>query len=126
MVGRAVGRLGCAAGGPENAYMTTTTIGRLRLIGYVEAVSFLILLGVAMPLKYAFDRPEAVKIVGWVHGVLFIVFVLALAAAARRHQWNLRKSAAVFIAALLPFGPFIIDSRLKREGAATVAPGTAE
>ena len=47
----------------------------LRKAGIAEGISFLVLLGIAMPLKYLFDQPMAVTIVGWAHGVLFVVFI---------------------------------------------------
>lgn len=52
-----------------------TTLHRLRSVGLLEAISFLLLLGVAMPLKYMFDQPEMVRIVGMAHGVLWILYV---------------------------------------------------
>jgi integral membrane protein len=87
---------------------------RLRLIGKIEGVSFLVLLGIAMPLKYAAGLPMAVKVVGWAHGVLFVLFVASLWAARREAKLPERLSALVFIAALLPFGPFVIDRRLEQ------------
>jgi integral membrane protein len=52
-----------------------TTLNRIRSIGIFEAISFLLLLGVAMPLKYIFDQPEMVRVVGMAHGVLWILYV---------------------------------------------------
>lgn len=95
-----------------------TTIGRLRLIGLLEGTSFLVLLGIAMPLKYIAGRPEAVKVVGWAHGALFMLFVLALFHAASDREWPMKKMAAGFIAAVIPFGTFIFDVNLRREAEA--------
>ena len=95
--------------------MLKTSIGRLRAIGLVEGVSFLLLLGVAMPLKYFADIPQAVTIVGWLHGLLFIAFCIALTQAHQDAKWSAWRSATVVIAALLPFGPFVIDPRLREE-----------
>jgi len=98
--------------------MLETPIGRLRAVGLVEGVSFLVLLGVAMPMKYIAGMPLAVKITGWIHGVLFIAFCAALISARQSARWGWRQTAVVFVAALLPFGPFVIDRRLKQQEAA--------
>lgn len=95
--------------------MLRTPIGRLRLTGMIEGVSFLVLLAIAMPLKYLADMPMAVTWVGWAHGVLFVAFCYALWQAHRTAGWGLVRSGVVFAAALIPFGPFLIDSGLKRE-----------
>ena len=90
-------------------------VRRLRAVALVEGVSFLVLLGIAMPLTYAAGMPIAVKIVGWIHGVLFVLFSAALVLAMRAQRWPLRRSAGIFLAGLLPFGPFVIDRSLKQE-----------
>jgi integral membrane protein len=95
--------------------MLRTPVGRLRAVGIIEGVSFLVLLGIAMPLKYFADLPEAVRIVGWVHGILFIGFFIALILARDAMQWSLGWTGLVLVAALLPFGPFVIDGRLRKE-----------
>jgi integral membrane protein len=95
--------------------MLTTTVGRLRAAGMVEAVSFLLLLGVAMPLKYFAGMPLAVKIAGWIHGLLFLVFIMCLLVAQGERQWPGRWTGLIFVAALLPFGPFVIDRWLRNE-----------
>ena len=88
-------------------------IHRLRVVGFMEGVSFLVLLGIAMPLKYFGDMPEAVKVVGWAHGLLFISFVVLLIMAMILAEWSLRRGAMFFVAALLPFGPFFMDKHLR-------------
>jgi len=95
--------------------MFSTSIGRLRAIGMIEGVSFLLLLGVAMPLKYFAGMPMAVTAAGWLHGLLFITFCIALTQAHQEANWTVWRSGAVLIAALLPFGPFAIDKKLRRE-----------
>jgi integral membrane protein len=84
----------------------------LRLTGQIEAVSFLVLLCVAMPLKYFGGMPAAVKVVGWIHGILFITFSLALLRTMLIARWGIDRGALVFVAALLPFGPFVVDRRI--------------
>jgi integral membrane protein len=95
--------------------MLRTSIGRLRAIGFIEGLSFLLLLGVAMPLKYFAGMPQAVTAAGWVHGILFISFCIALTQAHQDANWSPWRSGTVLIAALLPFGPFAIDKKLRRE-----------
>ena len=92
-----------------------TPIGRLRAIALIEGISYLILLGIAMPLKYFAEIPQAVRIAGSVHGVLFILFCLALAHVILQRPWPLLHSSLIFLSSLVPFGNFLIDSKLKRE-----------
>ena len=92
-------------------------IGRLRIAGLVEGSSFLLLLFIAMPLKYLVGRPEAVEIIGWIHGLLFIILCVAIVAAVVQARLAARLAILAFVASLIPFGPFIIDPRLKREQA---------
>ncbi|TPE39575.1 DUF3817 domain-containing protein [Pontibacter mangrovi] len=92
-----------------------TPISRFRTVGLYEGLSYLLLLGVAMPLKYMFDMPLFVKYVGWAHGVLFVLYMLALLQVTLANNWGLRKVAAAFIASLLPFGPFVLDKKLLQE-----------
>jgi integral membrane protein len=68
-----------------------------------------------MPLKYLAGRPEAVMFVGWVHGLLFVLFVAALAHAAVACRWPLVRIAGAFVASLVPFGTFVLDRHLRRE-----------
>jgi integral membrane protein len=93
--------------------MLKTPVGRLRFIAICEAVSFLVLLFIAMPMKYYGGIAEAVRWVGMLHGILFLLFCVALFLAAQSARWPLLKTAVVFVAALLPFGPFLIDRRLR-------------
>ncbi len=95
--------------------MPQTPIGRLRVVGKVEGLSFLILLGIAMPLKYLWGQPLAVRIVGLIHGVLFLWFCGVLLNAKDAAGWDMKKAGRILIAALLPFGPFVVDSGLRRE-----------
>ncbi|MDX5420815.1 MAG: DUF3817 domain-containing protein [Hymenobacteraceae bacterium] len=92
-----------------------TPISRLRTVGIYEGLSYLILLGIAMPLKYMFDMPLLVKYVGWAHGLLFVLYMLALLQVTLVHNWSFKKVAAAFIASLLPFGPFVLDKKLLHE-----------
>lgn len=87
----------------------------LRRVALIEGISFLVLLGVAMPLKYLAGLPMAVKVVGWAHGLLFVAFCWALLQTLMRvSNWSFGRSVVVFISALLPFGPFVLDRRMKQ------------
>ena len=92
-----------------------TSLGRLRIIGWWEGVSFLVLLLVAMPLKYLAGWPDAVRVVGMAHGVLFVLYVLAALHAALDHDWPWKRTFLVLMASVLPAGPFIIDAKILRE-----------
>ncbi len=91
-----------------------TALGRFRLISLVEGVSYVVLMAVAMPLKYLADRPAAVTLVGGIHGALFVLFALALVAVAVKLRWSLRTCAIAMIAALLPLGAFWLEHGLRR------------
>ncbi len=106
--------------------MLKSPIGLVRMTGIVEGISYLLLLGVAMPLKYMAGMPEAVSVVGMAHGLLFSVFCLALLNAHLDCEWPLKRSAFLFAAAVLPFGPFLVDGSLKAEQAERAeGPGTS-
>ena len=96
-------------------------INDLRMVGFAEGTSFLILLFIAMPLKYMADMPMAVRIAGSLHGFLFILYVIALVRCAKQFHWSRAKCFEVFIAAVYPFGPFIQDGKLKEDEKAALA-----
>lgn len=86
----------------------------LTVVGYLEGTSFLLLLCIAMPLKYMMGIPEAVKYIGMAHGVLFIAYVLILIAAAIKIKMPNWAVPAGVLGSFLPFGPFIFDHLLKK------------
>ena len=85
----------------------------LRILGNIEGVSYLLLLGIAMPMKYLLDMPMAVKIVGMAHGVLFLAYCLLLAICMKNFKWKFGFSLYLFIATLIPFGTFVTDRKLR-------------
>ncbi|MFC3886006.1 DUF3817 domain-containing protein [Bacillus songklensis] len=95
--------------------MWTSTIGLLRGIGIIEGISYLVLLFIAMPLKYFANLPIFVQIFGMAHGILFVLFVLMLLIVWFRHGWSLIRVLGAFMASLLPFGTFVLDARLRKE-----------
>lgn len=88
---------------------------RFRMIGIAEGISFLVLLLIAMPIKYIFKIPEAVKFVGWMHGVLFIAYIYLLIEVAISFKKNFGWIAKSFLAAFIPTGTFLTDKALKKE-----------
>ncbi|MDP4285961.1 MAG: DUF3817 domain-containing protein [Bacteroidota bacterium] len=92
-----------------------STIGRFRMVAISEGISFIVLLFIAMPLKYFAGIPEAVKYVGWVHGLLFVLYVYGLITVKINLNWGFKKTLRAFLASLLPFGTFILDKSLQKE-----------
>ncbi|MGB6222208.1 DUF3817 domain-containing protein [Haloferula sp.] len=92
-------------------------VGRVRWIGMAEGISYLLLLGIAMPLKYWAEMPMAVRVTGSAHGGLFVLLMLVTAAAWGSKSLSTKDSALVVVASLLPFGPFLIDRRLAKDEA---------
>lgn len=88
--------------------MLKDTFSRFRLISFIEGISFLVLIFIAMPLKYLAGIPLAVKIVGMTHGVLFILFIIALFMAANRYKWKVL-TFQLFVYSLIPFGFILIE-----------------
>jgi integral membrane protein len=92
---------------------TATPIGRFRIVAFWEGISYLLLLFVAMPLKYGLGMDMAVRVVGMAHGVLFIAYVATLALAWTRLGTHLGWVAAVL--SLVPGGTFWLEARLRRD-----------
>ena len=88
-------------------------IDRFRKVAVAEGWSFLILLFIAMPLKYLWQMPLAVKITGSIHGALFVVFCVTLWLAMQKAAWPLGRAAMLLMASLVPLVPFWLDRRVK-------------
>ena len=86
-----------------------------RKTALIEGVSYLILLFIAMPLKYFFNIPEAVKYFGWIHGILFLAFFVCLVIASLKYRWSLIRIALYLLGSVLPFVPFLLDKKLEQE-----------
>jgi integral membrane protein len=84
----------------------------LRIVAVLEAISFLVLVLVAVPLKYAGDQEAGVKVMGPVHGVLFVLFVLLTIFVAADERWRLKRTLLTLLCAVIPFGGFIADRKL--------------
>jgi len=90
----------------------TTTLGRLRVLAFIEGISFLVLLFITMPLKYAFNNPGPNKAFGMVHGLLFILYVFAVIQIKIEHNWKFSKMWLALLVSVIPFGTFWADKKL--------------
>lgn len=86
-----------------------------RGIGFFEGASFLLLLCIAMPLKYLAGLPEAVRVVGMAHGLLFIAYIMTAHYVASERNWPFKKVLMVYLAAVLPLGTFVFDKKYLRD-----------
>ena len=102
---------------------STKTFTWFRKVAMAEGISYLVLLLIAMPLKYLADSPETVRIVGGIHGFLFVLFmVLAFVVKAEFNRtwfWGIK----AFIASIIPFGTFLMEKEWKKEQASVNASG---
>ncbi len=90
-----------------------TKIGRLRVIGFLEGVSLLVLIFIAMPLKHYFNNPSVTKLLGPIHGALFLLFIFNTLSVAIEYQWKFKTTTwKVILACLIPFGTFYIDRKI--------------
>ncbi|SMO71762.1 DUF3817 domain-containing protein [Melghirimyces algeriensis] len=94
--------------------MFHTSLGRFRIVSFLEGLSYLLLLGIAMPLKYFADLPIAVTITGAIHGLLFVLYLILLYPVTNQHQWSYKQILGALIASVTPFGFIILDKKLLR------------
>jgi len=95
--------------------MTTllkSKIGRLRILGFLEGISLLVLVVIGMPLKYYFDEPGFVKTLGPIHGALFLLFVFIAISVSIEHKWKFITTFKVILSSFIPFGNFYIDKHI--------------
>ncbi|AYQ31669.1 DUF3817 domain-containing protein [Runella sp. SP2] len=94
----------------------TTSVGRLRLIAFLEGISLLLLVFVAVPLKYMAHDPSWVKAIGPVHGILFVLFVFSTLKVSLEQRWPFQTVTwKVLLACFIPFGTFYIDSAILKK-----------
>lgn len=85
-----------------------------RALSLLEGVSFLLILFVTMPLKYVFDYPQANKVIGMIHGVLFIAYVVMVFMLKPEQKWSIKNTGIILLCAIIPFGTFWMDKRYLR------------
>ena len=95
--------------------MLSTNLSLLRVFAYLEGISFLLLLGVGMPLKYMYEMPKPNMVIGMAHGILFLAYCALVYIVKSEQKWNATKTFWAVLAAFLPFGTFVADMKLFRE-----------
>ncbi len=82
-----------------------------RVVAFLEGVSYLLLLFVAVPIKYFGDDPQYVKMLGMPHGLLFVGYVILAFLLKNEYKWNNKTFFIILIASILPFGTFYVDKK---------------
>jgi integral membrane protein len=95
----------------------SSVLGWLRITGIVEGLSYLLLLIVAMPLKYYWGKPEMVSVVGMAHGVLFVLYLALSVLAREQYGWSWKKVLILWVASVVPLGTFYVDVKMLRHSA---------
>lgn len=87
------------------------TILTFKVVSTLEAISFLLLLGIAMPLKYIWDKPEMVQTVGMAHGVLFLLYIAGAVYMSQKLNWTTKMLFIAVVCSMIPFGPFYVERK---------------
>jgi integral membrane protein len=91
------------------------SLSALRTVGIIEGISFLILLCIAMPMKYIYGHPEMVRYVGSIHGVLTLLYIFLLTYVSAILKWSFKTISLAFIASLLPLGMLYAEFNIFRK-----------
>ena len=94
--------------------LLSTNIGRLRIIAFLEGISLLVLIFIAVPIKYIAHYPSMVKAMGLIHGALFLLFVVNTISVGVEQRWKWETMGKVLLACIIPFGTFYIDRKVLR------------
>lgn len=95
--------------------MLKTHTGRLRITAFLEGLSFILLVGIAVPMKYLMNIKEATMVIGMIHGALFMLYVLLVFPVREEQSWNLKTTGFALLASILPFGTFVFDSKVLKK-----------
>jgi integral membrane protein len=99
----------------EGRTVSMSQIRVFRMIALAEGISFLTLLCIAMPMKYFMGMPEVVRVVGAIHGGLFLLYIGLLTVVHFRQRWPVIFSLYAFVASVIPFGTFVLDKQLREK-----------
>jgi integral membrane protein len=95
--------------------MLKTSLGRLRVLSLIEGLSLVLLLFLAMPMKYLFDSPLLVRVIGMAHGVLFIGLIFTTIMVGIELGWKFKRMGMIMLASIVPFGCFYVENKLFRQ-----------
>jgi integral membrane protein len=94
-------------------HLFKTNIGRLRIIGYLEGISLLVLIFIAVPMKYYFGNPSLSKMLGPIHGAIFLLFLFNALSVGVEQNWKFKTTTwKIIVACFIPFGTFYIDAKI--------------
>ncbi len=82
-----------------------------KIVAFLEGLSYILLLGIATPVKYLLNDPSYVKLLGMPHGLLFVSYIVLAFLLKPRQQWSFKVFVIIVIASVIPFGTFYIDRR---------------
>jgi len=95
--------------------LLTTQMGRLRILAFLEGVSFLMMIFITMPLRYWAGYVALGKVTAMIHGILFLLYLLWVLQLKIEKDWSWSKMGLAMLAAIIPFGTFWADKKLFRE-----------
>jgi integral membrane protein len=98
-----------------------TKLGQLRLLAISEGVSYLMLFALTMPLKYVYSIYLPNKIVGVIHGILFILFCIWVVLVARQLKWSIGITLICLASSLFPFATFVVDHKILKPAQKTIS-----
>lgn len=96
--------------------MFKTTLDYYRLAAFLEGTTFLLLVGIAVPLKRLAGVAQAVTLAGSLHGVVYALYLAFVIVAAIEYRWGIRRVLLALVASVVPFGTFVLGARLHRQG----------
>ncbi|WP_343330784.1 DUF3817 domain-containing protein [Polaribacter staleyi] len=97
-------------------HLLKTKIGRLRIIGFLEGISLLVLIFIAIPMKYYFENPSLSKTLGPIHGAIFVLFIFNTLSVGIEKNWKFKTTTwKVIVACFIPFGTFYIDRTILKK-----------
>ncbi|MGC6438436.1 MAG: DUF3817 domain-containing protein [Flavobacteriaceae bacterium] len=89
-------------------------INIFRIIAFLEGLSYVLLLFIAVPIKYIYSDPSFVKILGMPHGLLFMGYLALSFVLRSENQWIKNNFFGILIASVIPFGTFVLENKLKK------------